>query len=602
MSIWEAFGMGRHKGFSREAGLLLDEAVELAGSMGCARADTGHLLLAMLQTDRGPAGRFLAGKNITEPAVRRQLAENRRGPAQHLDRHAMAPDLRRTMDYALIGAQNAHVSRAEPEHLLCAMLEDDGCTAGLLLLAAPQMLGMELAGLPTLAFVNGSIIRYDAERIANFNEAVALVNTDRIFPGVTIDGINVGGMTRADAESALGQGGVDNSSVNLHVVADAYTYDITGYDVPLYRNVSEMAAVAYAAGRGNTTALRGSGRTPLSERVATIRAMQQSPVTLQTQITYDRDAVRKIAENIAADVTCTPVNATVESFDPATKQFTFNSDISGAYLDANSVYQTLTGVLDMGNYTASLRLQSDTVLADVTKSQIVGKFGRISTYTTKTTSNSNRNTNIDLSCQAINGYKVAPGDTFSFNQATGQRTAAKGYKEATAISGGQSVPEVGGGVCQTSSTLFNAVARANLEIVYRSPHAWPSSYVQKGMDATVNWPNLDFKFKNDTEWPIYIVANYSKQKCTVEIYGMLLPDGVSIDLESTVTRTIDPPSDTKYVQNTKLAAGTQETTIKKRTGYVVETYQIWYQNGKEVDRKLLCTSTYKAYQETVEYN
>lgn len=86
---------------------------------------------------------------------------------------------------------------------------------------------------------------------------------------------------------------MDNSSVNLHVVADAYTYDITGYDVPLYRNVSEMAAVAYAAGRGNTTALRGSGRTPLSERVATIRAMQQSPVTLQTQITYDRDAVRK---------------------------------------------------------------------------------------------------------------------------------------------------------------------------------------------------------------------------------------------------------------------------------------------------------------------
>ncbi len=133
MSIWEAFGMGRHKGFSREAGLLLDEAVELAGSMGCARADTGHLLLAMLQIDRGPAGRFLAGKNITEPAVRRQLAEDRTSPARQLDRKALAPDLRRAMDYALIGAQNAHLPRAEPEHLLCAMLEDDGCTAGLLL-------------------------------------------------------------------------------------------------------------------------------------------------------------------------------------------------------------------------------------------------------------------------------------------------------------------------------------------------------------------------------------------------------------------------------------------------------------------------------------
>ena len=89
MSIWEAFGMGRHKGFSREAGLLLDEAVELAGSMGCARADTGHLLLAMLQTDRGPAGRFLVGKNITEPAVRRQLAEGRTSPARQLDRKVL---------------------------------------------------------------------------------------------------------------------------------------------------------------------------------------------------------------------------------------------------------------------------------------------------------------------------------------------------------------------------------------------------------------------------------------------------------------------------------------------------------------------------------
>ena len=122
MSIWEAFGMGRYKGFSREAGLLLDEAVELAGGFGCKKADTGHLLLAMLQTDRGAAGRFLAGKNITELAVRRQLAEDRPGPVQHLDRRALAPDLRRAMDYALIGAQNAHQPRAEPEHLLCAML------------------------------------------------------------------------------------------------------------------------------------------------------------------------------------------------------------------------------------------------------------------------------------------------------------------------------------------------------------------------------------------------------------------------------------------------------------------------------------------------
>lgn len=118
----------------------MDEAVQLAGGLGCDRADTSHLLLAMLQQSSGPAARFLTGKKISEQAVRRQLAQERCGPSHRLDRSAMAPELKRAMDYALIGAQNAHLTRAEPEHLLCAMLEDDGCAAGLMLSA----MGMQL--------------------------------------------------------------------------------------------------------------------------------------------------------------------------------------------------------------------------------------------------------------------------------------------------------------------------------------------------------------------------------------------------------------------------------------------------------------------------
>ena len=135
MSIWEKLGFGGYKGFSHESDQLLRAAVELAGGLGCEKADTGHLLLAILQQDHGAAARFLENKQIREADVRRQLAEKRRSPTLHLDRHALAPDLKRTMDYAIIGAQNAHLTRAEPEHLLCAMLEDDGCTAGLMLAA-----------------------------------------------------------------------------------------------------------------------------------------------------------------------------------------------------------------------------------------------------------------------------------------------------------------------------------------------------------------------------------------------------------------------------------------------------------------------------------
>lgn len=133
MKIWEKFGIGGYKGFSRQADGLLQQSLQLAGGLGCEKADTGHLLLAMLQQQNGAVAQFLAQKKVTELAVRSQLAETRRTPPLHLDKNAFAPDLRRVMDYALIGAQNAQRSRAEPEHLLCAILEDDGCTAGVLL-------------------------------------------------------------------------------------------------------------------------------------------------------------------------------------------------------------------------------------------------------------------------------------------------------------------------------------------------------------------------------------------------------------------------------------------------------------------------------------
>ena len=130
MSIWEAFGMGRHKGFSREAGLLLDEAVELAGSMGCARADTGHLLLAMLQTGRGTAVEFLRRKQITVTALSACASQRAcTGRPLHLRGRDLAPESRKALEFAVLGAHAARVNKAENEHLLCAMLEDTACTA-----------------------------------------------------------------------------------------------------------------------------------------------------------------------------------------------------------------------------------------------------------------------------------------------------------------------------------------------------------------------------------------------------------------------------------------------------------------------------------------
>ena len=155
-------------------------------------------------------------------------------------------------------------------------------------------------------------------------------------------------------------------------------------------------------------------------------------------------------------------------------------------MNRTALQEDILAALDEGAYDRVIVPKGEQVEPTITKSQLVGQFGLISSFTTTTTKDKDRNNNIAISAAALNGRMVKPGDTMSFNDCTGQRTGEKGYREAGAIAGGVLVDDTGGGVCQTSSTLFNAVVRADLEIVKRSAHSWPSSYVNKGEDATVN--------------------------------------------------------------------------------------------------------------------
>lgn len=471
------------------------------------------------------------------------------------------------------------------------------------LVILPQVAGVRYRFLPNLAFVNGSVIALNGEEYATWQKYRDYIYTDAIYPNIWIDGIYVGDMTRGQAVTAVSSViKEEGADFDITVQVGNGTWHLTPQEIPVTRNIEETVEMAYATGRNNTAALGGSDTTPFRERLEAAMALRGTPCTFDTVMTWDREALRSFAEDIVSYVNREPVNSTVASFDFGTRTFTFSDDIPGARLDANEVYDKVAALLDEGTDRKTVSFVPEKVLAPVTRTELMNSFVKISSYTTKTTSDKNRNTNIRLSAEAINGTTVLPGDIFSFNGTTGERTKEKGYKEAAAISGGTTYDEVGGGVCQTSSTLFNAVARADLEILSRSPHAWPSSYVEKGMDATVNWPGLDFKFRNNSDWPVFIVAYYNKQKITVDLYGMTLGSDISIDLESVTTRVIDEPSGINYVINTDLKPGESKKTITGRKGYVVETWQVWYQGGKEIRRELLCTSNYKAYQETIEYN
>lgn len=148
------------------------------------------------------------------------------------------------------------------------------------------------------------------------------------------------------------------------------------------------------------------------------------------------------------------------------------------------------------------------------------KEKRLATYTTQfNPRNFNRSHNIYLSAQSIDHFILFPGETFSFNRVVGQRTVQRGYKMAQVIVKGEYSEGVGGGICQTSSTLFNSVDQAGLEIVERVSHSKRVTYVPKKRDATVSWYGPDFRFKNQLNEPIVIVAQTSGGRITVSIYG-----------------------------------------------------------------------------------
>ena len=226
-----------------------------------------------------------------------------------------------------------------------------------------------------------------------------------------------------------------------------------------------------------------------------------------------------------------PKNGDIISYDSSTGEFVFGGSVDGYEIDAFNTAEMVMKAINEHNYTASVAADGKTVSASL--SSIKDKYEIIGSFTTNTTANSIRNGNIKLAAAAINGTVLQPGEEFSFNETVGQRTAEKGYGGAPAYNEGEVVTEVGGGVCQVSSTLYNAVFRSGLTTTYRRSHTFAPTYVTPGTDATVSWPGPDYKFVNDSEHAIGILAWYENQTMNVKIYGIrVLPEGVSWELVS----------------------------------------------------------------------
>ena len=244
---------------------------------------------------------------------------------------------------------------------------------------------------------------------------------------------------------------------------------------------------------------------------------------------------------------------------------------------------------DKEEYTIPLKItQPEIKIEDLGEEAFPDKLGTYSTRYDPT--NKNRSNNLEISAKKIDGTIVLPGEIFSYNQTVGERTIAAGYKEAGAYAGGRVVQDVGGGICQISSTLYNAVLYANLEIVERSNHQFLTSYVDAGRDATVSWGAIDFKFKNTRSYPIKIEAKVKNGVCEMSIYGIKEETEYEVIIQSDVLSYISYT--TKYEEDSTLQEGKEVVEQSGYTGCTSEAYRILKLNGKVVSKTLLSKDTY----------
>ncbi len=415
---------------------------------------------------------------------------------------------------------------------------------------------------------------------ANFIKMRNAVQRATYFDGTRVEGVDVSAMTLSDA-AAYWEQNIEPTYANRTATLD----DGTGVTAAQMGYESDYRAVLESVWNDQRAGTLAERYRSLKSQAGTSR---DYPVTRSM---YDDQVVREFAAYAASGVDTQGAEASVSGFDEASYTFSFSEGTSGATLDQDKLALDIEAALDAGGGSVTRAIATTT--PSVTAAELAQQYGLIASAVTNASSSSTaRLTNIKLAVSSINGTMIEPGEEFSFNEVVGQRTAPRGYQMAPAFSGGEVTEELGGGICQVSTTLFNAAVKSNLEITERHAHSMPVSYVDKGKDATVNWGSQDLKFKNTSGSTIYIMAVVSSDKrVKIGIFGKTLEDGVYITVEAEVTDTYE--FDTTYQVNAFLAAGQTNVLQAGRTGYKAVAYKMtWSESGALLDRELLCTSTY----------
>ena len=492
--------------------------------------------------------------------------------------------------------------------------------------------------------------------------SASVAGYEYIFPNVYVAGVNVGGMTKLQAIDAVNEEVNETyGSQTLTVELEDRTLSFTPEQTKVALDAESAIDEAWAYGRGGSVFKVASNyrsakktehyielQTNLSFDTAYIRqiideaAAEVASELTESAVTVDKEAgvisvqVGTTGRSLDADRLYDVVIAAFESNDFTPIKFAYDQvsydavDLDTLYremcvekIDAHYDEQAHAIVEEQAGYGFDLeaakqqialaddgsvvKIPFGTIEPEVTKAKLEEQmFGtELSSYSSSHTAIPARTNNLDIACKAIDGTILNPGEVFSFNGIVGERTADKGYLAATVYVNGDSKPELGGGVCQVASTLYMCTLEANLEVVERAEHMYAVTYVPMGMDATIYWGSLDYKFKNSTAHPMKISANVSGGYVNIAFYG--IPDNdytVKLHYETLSTtpfKTVDQDKNEIAISGNDVTMVDKEgkthkgtlgaCTVTAYTGYRVVAYRDVYDG----DTLISTEKTYSTY-------
>lgn len=404
-----------------------------------------------------------------------------------------------------------------------------------------------------------------------------LFNSSKIFPNVYINSVNVGRLAPREAESKINrwlEGELDSFVIRL--VYGDNVWSLTHKDMELNYFTGDSIEKAYEVGRkGNHF-----------HRMRTILSLRRNPRIIKLIPDYNLPKIENKVDEISKIINKSPVDAKIERKDG---NFIITGEIPGAEIEKEILKYNISTAINNIN-SVSVNIETKSIKPRIVKKDLKNIEDLIGeSFTSFNSQDKGRTENIKIAAGVINSTVLMPEEDFSFNDSTGPRNAGAGYKEASVIVDGEFTTGIGGGVCQVSTTLYQMALKSDMEIISRQNHGLPVSYVPMGQDATVAYGYIDFKFKNNKEYPVYIEGLVEGSTLYMRLYGKKT-NNIYINLESRILEVIEPKMQIRKDGNMYLSERKVGKSGKK--GYRIETYKVYLQEGLELRRELVSKDYY----------